>query len=836
MKHFFMILISTLFLLIPPVSFSSSNRIDTAEQDNGQASSVENSTDQSGSPGQNDTPVSILESRRSESEKEKKKKKVKEVKKPEGGIIKGTLKDERGNPVPGATITCSDKSGAVLAKIVTNTIGAYEFKNLEPGTYTINAYYNGFAQPLEIKFEKGAVSRPPIPTDIEAAEVDRGYGEGSILRVSWDAMANTTGYRCELYIRNEREPVMKYPDMEQNFCEFGNLKENTEYLVRVYSKNSSGYSSSYALAFIRTKNRLPSAPYGLGVTSALNNQVNLIFNGSDSSGARGYVIQIREGKGPWLYYTKKGLSSNKGDAYVIRSKSGGLIEYIINDTLENGAPLIENSRPYSFRVMSVDSTGSLSSPSYPVTDIVLEDTVPPSSPFNITYKFITENRVRIRWETKDSDIEKFRVYYGVKRDRWDGVAYTSKNYLDLLVDRTALQDMGLYVTVTAIDRAGNESGYMPVGESVTAFSGAPTEKDIVLPSEKIFRDVSQAVRQLPPKKVVRKEQVLKKPPAPPKPKKYDAVHLKEKGYSVDKGETAVLKGSILLPDNAIITVNTGGTLIVEDAKLGPEGSLWGGIRYLPGSSGYIRQSVISGAATGVAVLDNKSGLSFTDIGVNDCEENGIFVKNSSLSIDIADITNNNTGVFVLNGNLKISNADINGNTKGILANNYRLDVQNSRFRNNKNYGIRLYGGGKITDSIFESNLVGIVLEEGNGRGIVTGCTIEKNRIDGIVVSSSNTDIRSNSISENGRNGIYSRDGANPIIVKNDIISNKKYAVVGGGKVSDCFIAYNNGSIYIDDTLEKGKPDNVLSSSSSTVIKQIADVDFIQALSYNSVLQ
>ncbi len=834
MKHIFVIFISTLFLLLPSFSFASSNA-DDAVPDSEQASAVENSTDRSDPSGQND-PLSIIETRRSESEKEKEKKKPPEVKKPEGGIIKGTLKDERGNPVPGATITCSDESGAILEKAVTDAIGAYEFKNLESGTYTINAYYSGFVPPLEIKFEKGTVSRPPIPTGIEAVEVDRGYGEGSIIRVSWDAMANSTGYRCELYIRNEREPVMKYPDMEQNFCEFGNLEVKTEYLVRVYSKNNSGYSSSYALALIRTKNRPLSAPYGLGVMSALNNQVNLIFNSSNSSDVAKYVLQIRKGKGPWLYYTKKGLSSNKGDAYVIQSKSGGLIAYIINDILENGAPLIENSRPYSFRVMSVDSAGLLSSPSYPVTDIVLEDTVPPSSPFNITYKFITEDRVRIHWETKDSDIEKFRVYYGVTRDRWDGIAYTSKDYLDLLVNRTALQDRGLYITVTAIDRAGNESRYMPVSESVTALSGGPIEKDIILPSEKIFRDVSQAVRQPPPKKVVRKTQEIKKPTAPPKPKKYDAVYLKEKGYSVDKGETAVLRGSILFPDNAIITVNTGGTLIVEDAQLGPEGSLWGGIRYLSGSSGYIRQSIISGAATGIAVLDNKSGLSFTDIGVNYCKENGIFVKNSSLSIDVANITNNNTGVFVMNGDLKISNADINGNSKGILANNYRLDVQNTIFRYNKNYGIRLYGGGKITDSIFESNLVGIVFEEGNGRGIVTGCTIEKNRIDGIVVSASNADIRSNSISENGRHGIYSRDGANPIVVKNDIISNKKYAVVGGGRVSGCFIAYNNGSIYTDDTLEKGKPDNVLSSSSSTVIKQIVDVDYIQALSYNSVLQ
>jgi len=781
-----------------------------------------------------DSPISIIESKRGEQEKEKQK--AQEVKKPESGIVKGTLKDERGEPIPGATITCSDESGIIVAKTTTDDEGRYELKGLKPGAYTINAYYSGFPTPLEIKFKEGKVTRPPIPTGIEAFEVNLGNGEGSIIRVSWDAMANTTSYRCELYVRNEKEPVMKYPDMEQNYCEFGNLKEDTEYVVRVYSKNSSGYSSSYALTLVRTKNSPPSAPFGLGVTSAVNNQVNLLFNGSGSPDLAGYVIQIRKDKGPWLYYTKNGLSSKKGDAYVITGTVDGLIAYIINDTLENGRPLIENSIPYSFRVMSVDSAGMLSSPSYAVTDIVLEDTIPPSPPFNITYRFITEDRLRITWETKDSDIVKYRVYYGASRDRWDGVAYTTKNYLDLLVNKAALQNRGLYVTVTAIDRAGNESGYMPVAESVTAYSGKPIQKDIVLPSDKIFRDVSFAVKQPPPKEVVRRKKVVKKAPSVPKPKKYDAVYLKEKGYIVDDGETAVLKGKIVFPDNTIVTVNSGGTLIIEDAQLSPESGLWGGIRYLAGSSGFIRHTVLSRAATGVAVFDNSSGLSFTDISVNDCEENGIFIKNSSLTIDIADIVNNKTGIFILNGDLKISNADINGNGKGILASNYMLEVRNTGFRYNKNYGIRLYGGGKITDSIFESNLVGIVLEEGKGRAFVTGCTIEKNRIDGIVVSSSNADIRNNSISDNGRHGIYSRDGANPTIVQNDIISNKKYAVVGGGKVGGCFIAYNNGSIYIDDTPERGKPDNVPSSSSSGVIKQIADVDYIHTLSYSSVLQ
>ena len=74
------------------------------------------------------------------------------------------------------------------------------------------------------------------------------------------------------------------------------------------------------------------------------------------------------------------------------------------------------------------------------------------------------------------------------------------------------------------------------------------------------------------------------------------------------------------------------------------------------------------------------------------------------------------------------------------------------------------------------------------------------------------------------------------LFENDIINNKDYAVIGGGKVTRCFIAYNNGSAYVDDTGEKGKPDSIFSSSSSGMLKQIFNVDYINDLTLSSVLR
>jgi parallel beta-helix repeat protein len=176
------------------------------------------------------------------------------------------------------------------------------------------------------------------------------------------------------------------------------------------------------------------------------------------------------------------------------------------------------------------------------------------------------------------------------------------------------------------------------------------------------------------------------------------------------------------------------------------------------------------------------------------------------------------------------------NEKGILSAGYSLTVAGSKFYGNDEYGVRLYGGGKIEKCGFKDNLVGIVLEQGRGSARIEGCRIELSRMDGIVSGAVNSEITDNLIASNGRNGIYLRDGANPNIALNDIINNRTHAVSGGGRVVRSFIAYNNGSPYYDDTEEKGRPDNVFSSSSSGLMKQILNADYISALSFSSVLR
>jgi len=758
-----------------------------------------------------------------------------QAKKTEEGKIKGRILDDSYNPVAGIPVLCMDEDGNVISKATTDENGNYEFTNLKEGNYTINVDFQGFSSPLQIKFGEKR-NRPRIPVNLEVFEFGTEIIGNSFIRAVWDKMPDALSYRCEIYQEGKREPLVRYPDIIQNFCEFGNLEEDTDYQIRVYSKNRYDYSISYALGLIHTINKPPPSPFGLGIKYAKNYRVDLIFNGVSCKDLVGYVIQIKKEKGKYLFYSKEGLTSNKKNAYIIDKTDEDIVSFSIDNILGDGTPLIDNVTPYSFRVLSIDKKGTLSKPSASIENIVLNDTVPPFPPYNIKYEFLDENRVRISWETKDRDIEKYRLYYGCNKNRWDGVIDTNNTYYNMTVDKNFLTANKLYITITAIDRAGNESGYKPFEKKLTVLKALEVKEDIVLSHENLYKDYSLAIKKpsrtekkrvAPPKKVVKETS---------KPKRYDYNGLKNRGFIVESGETALINGNVSIPENTLIIVKSKGSLLIENATITTVKGLWGGIRYLEDSRGYIRNTTISRAVIGIAILNNMNKISLVSVRINECEKDGVYIKNSIAELKALTVENSNTGIYTENSEVEIESSIIKNNERGILSRNYNLQVINSSFSSNSVYGLRLYGGGTVNNCSFNQNLVGIVLEEGNGNSYLFNSKIEYSKMDGIVINTSNTEIRGNLISGNSRNGIYVKDKSNPVVVSNDIIGNKKLAVFGGGIVKECFIAYNNGSSYIDDTKERGKPDGILSSSSSNVIKQILNVDYIGKLSHSSVLK
>lgn len=62
-----------------------------------------------------------------------------------GGTVHGTVKDDTGGVIPNAVVTLSDDSGTVQT-VSSGRDGAYTFRAVPPGTYTVSATYGGLRQ------------------------------------------------------------------------------------------------------------------------------------------------------------------------------------------------------------------------------------------------------------------------------------------------------------------------------------------------------------------------------------------------------------------------------------------------------------------------------------------------------------------------------------------------------------------------------------------------------------------------------------------------------------------------------------------------------------------
>jgi hypothetical protein len=60
------------------------------------------------------------------------------------GTVTGTIKDLSGAVIPGATVTATNSSGAVVSSVTTDSHGQYRMEDLAPGSYRIEAQATGF--------------------------------------------------------------------------------------------------------------------------------------------------------------------------------------------------------------------------------------------------------------------------------------------------------------------------------------------------------------------------------------------------------------------------------------------------------------------------------------------------------------------------------------------------------------------------------------------------------------------------------------------------------------------------------------------------------------------
>ncbi len=816
MKRFLTIIFILLFLFNLNIIFAGGKKEEKNTKEKVETKTKETSSENKKETGEQEQQLQkqVIEKPIEKSEKKEKR-----------GLIAGTVLDENGNPIVGVVVRCVDENGTVVKEVQTDKDGKYSFKDLPAGKYKIEVLYKPVESYLEIKPEVKKAKKPPIPTGLEIKEVDYGVIGESFLRVKWDKMENTDSYVCELYSKKDKKLIARYDGIKQNYCEFGYLDENKEYMIRVYSKNEAGISLSYALGYIKTVDKRPPPPYDLGYIYAKNNRIDLIWKGIRVKDLKGYVVQLKKKDNSYLFYSDNGLTWDLKRASVIKSDNN-TVKLTISGS-KDGVPFVENSIPYTFRVFEIDDSGNVSLPSLELKDVVLDDTVPPRPVSNIKYTY-KDNKVMISWQSSDRDVVKYKVYYGVYKDRWDGVVVTNKNYYEFMVDAEKLPEGKLYIAITAVDRAGNESGFRPV-QKKASLEDHKTEANFVVSAVNAYKDYSLAIKAVAPaieKKKVAKKVTVKKKKLPPKKYGYD--YLKKKGFVVKKGETALLTGNIIVPANIIIKVERGGRLNISNATIKSE-STWGGIRFLGGSYGKIENTTIHSAVRGIVILDGAVLGTIKTTKVYGSKEIGVFVSNSEVKIEDVIITNCGMGIYSENSNLKIINSKILKNKKGIYAKGYKTYISSATISENTEYGLRLAGYGEVKLSSLTGNMVGAFFESNGSKVKFTGNTVSSNKIDGIVVENTNVEITKNEISKNLRYGIYCRKGANPYIIENNLIGNGGYAVFGGGKVVRCYVAFNNSSPYIDSTKIKGKIDGIFSSSSSDMIKQLYNVDYIENL-------
>ena len=60
------------------------------------------------------------------------------------GTVTGTVKDEQGLPVPGASVTRQRSRGTRMAPVVTSANGDFVVPNITPDTYTVEVAMDGF--------------------------------------------------------------------------------------------------------------------------------------------------------------------------------------------------------------------------------------------------------------------------------------------------------------------------------------------------------------------------------------------------------------------------------------------------------------------------------------------------------------------------------------------------------------------------------------------------------------------------------------------------------------------------------------------------------------------
>ena len=143
-----------------------------------------------------------------------------------------------------------------------------------------------------------------------------------------------------------------------------------------------------------------------------------------------------------------------GPTTKVDSTTGGIL-----DTSKTFGSLVNGTR-YYLRVSAVDTSGNESAYSSEV-NAAPADRIIPSAPASLVVTDSSSQTITIRWrKNAETDFLRYRIYRGVLPNPASKVDSTTGGISDTSRTFTGLTNgTRYYVRVTAVDSAGNESGY-----------------------------------------------------------------------------------------------------------------------------------------------------------------------------------------------------------------------------------------------------------------------------------------------------------------------------------------------------------------------------------------
>ncbi|HJY06886.1 MAG TPA: carboxypeptidase-like regulatory domain-containing protein, partial [Bryobacteraceae bacterium] len=109
-----------------------------------------------------------------------------------GGVVRGTVKDDSGGVIPNATVTLTDQNEATRTA-QSNGDGVYVFRGVAPGTYTVSAEYKGLAQAgvVAILVSSGQSAEGDVVMKPQSVKQELTVEENNTTQVSVDPTQNT---------------------------------------------------------------------------------------------------------------------------------------------------------------------------------------------------------------------------------------------------------------------------------------------------------------------------------------------------------------------------------------------------------------------------------------------------------------------------------------------------------------------------------------------------------------------------------------------------------------------------------------------------------------------